>query len=153
MKTWFVPTGLVASGGVIWMFASTNVFTASPEFGATPSVATVIGDPLTESVEVACPVTLPAVGELKVIVHCPAASVFAPAFVHVPVGAVCAAPLESVNVTSTCSPAAGTKPAPMSFCRVTVKVCGAPTSLVASGAIVILAATTCSGSQAPSEAT
>ena len=59
-----VPTRFVAVGGVIWMFASTNVLTASAEFGATPSVATVNGvgrRPM--SVEDAWPVTLPAVGE------------------------------------------------------------------------------------------
>ncbi len=38
VKTWLTPTGFVAVCGVIWMFASTNVLTASPEFGATPSV-------------------------------------------------------------------------------------------------------------------
>jgi hypothetical protein len=58
------------------------------------------------------PVTVPAVGEVSVIVHCPAASVFGPAVVHDPVGAVCAAPPPSVSVTSTCSAAAGTNPAP-----------------------------------------
>ena len=56
--------------GVIEMFASTNVFTASPPLGATPSVCTVNGaDPPTDNVEVACPVTFPAVGEVNVIVH------------------------------------------------------------------------------------
>ena len=88
VNTWFVPTGFVAVCGAIWMFASTNVFTPSLEFGATPSVATVTGTPPTLSVEVACPRTLPAVGEVNVIVHRPFASVFAPAFVHVPVGVV-----------------------------------------------------------------
>src|SRR3954451_9967354 len=29
VSTWFVPTGLFAVAGLIWMFASTNVFTAS----------------------------------------------------------------------------------------------------------------------------
>ena len=36
------------------------------------------------------------------------------------------APFESVSVTSTCSPAAATKPLPVSFASVTVKVCGVP---------------------------
>ena len=66
---------------------------------------------------------------------------FGPADVHVPVGAVCAAPFASVSVTSTCSPGAGTKPAPASFSSVTVNVCGAPTSFVALGAIEIRAPT------------
>ena len=30
VKVWFFPTGLIADSGLIWMFASTNVFTASP---------------------------------------------------------------------------------------------------------------------------
>jgi hypothetical protein len=36
VNTWFVPTGFVAVGGAILMFASTNAFTESPLFGATP---------------------------------------------------------------------------------------------------------------------
>ena len=93
------------------------------------------------SVAAAWPVTFPAAGELKVIVHCPAAFVFAPAVVHEPVGAVCAAPFESVSATSTCSPAAGTNvPLPVSFSSVTVNVCECPTSFVALGAIEIRAA-------------
>ena len=35
--------GFVAVGGVIWMFASTNVLTASPELRPVPSVSTVNG--------------------------------------------------------------------------------------------------------------
>src|SRR5690348_12228832 len=97
------------------------------------------------SVDVACPVTFPADGELKVIVHCPFASVFAPAVVHEPVGAECTAPFASVNVTSTCSPAAGTKvPEHVFFISVTVNVCDIPTSFVAEGAIAIVAPT-CAG--------
>src|SRR5262245_58864371 len=67
--TWAVhtcvcPTRFVPLG-VIWMFASTNVFTAFPELGAIPSVSTVNGaEPTTERVEEAWPVTLPAVGEV-----------------------------------------------------------------------------------------
>src|SRR5262245_65199746 len=56
------PTGLVPFG-VIWMFASTNVLTASAEFGATPLVDTEIGTPLTVTVATACPATSPAVCE------------------------------------------------------------------------------------------
>ena len=55
-----------------------------------PSVWTVnvAGGAPIDSVADAWPVTLPAVGEVKVIVHWPLASVFAPACVHVPVGVV-----------------------------------------------------------------
>jgi len=68
--------------------------------------------------------------------------VFAPAFVHEPDAAVCAAPFESVSVTATCSPAAGTKvPVPVSFDNVTVNDCDAPTSAVAEGEIEICART------------
>ena len=91
--------------------------------------------PRTASVAVACPVTLPGVFDVKVIVHWPFAFVFGPAFPQVPVAAVCAAPFESVSVKSTCSPAAGLNtPAPaVSFKSVTVNVCGWPISFVASG--------------------
>jgi hypothetical protein len=97
--------------------------------------------PLMDSVAVACALTWPGVGDENVIVHWPLASVFAPAPVHVPLAAEWTAPLESVSVKATCSPAAGTNvPAPLSFESVTVKVCGLPTSLVADGPIVMLAA-------------
>src|SRR5207245_2687944 len=80
------------------------------------------------TLEDAWPVTLPAVFEVKVIVHWPDAFVFAPAVVQLPVGAEWAAPLESASVTSTCSPAAATNvPVPVSFSSVTVTVWGAPT--------------------------
>jgi hypothetical protein len=125
------------------MFASTNVFTAGAEFGAVPFVTTVkTGEPPTDSVDDALPVTMPGVGDVNVIVHCPDALVFAPAVVHVPVGAVCVAPLLSTNVTATCSPTAGTKPAPAFLVRVTVKVCDPLIGFVALGAIVIAAQTT-----------
>jgi hypothetical protein len=127
VNTWFEPIGFAAVAGAMLMFASTNVFTASGPSGATPSVCTVNGaEPPTESVAVACPVTVPAVGDVNVIVHCPFASVFAPAPVQLPVGAVCAAPPASASVTSTCSPAAGTNPfpSPTSFSSVTVNVWG-----------------------------
>src|SRR3954453_18073462 len=91
--------------------------------------------------ELACPVTLPAVGELKVIVHWPCAFVLGPAAVHVPVTGPWLAPFVSVSVKSTCSPAAGTRPAPGFFRTGTVNVWGTPTSLVALGEIVICART------------
>jgi hypothetical protein len=84
--------------GVIWMFASTNVLTALPEFGATPSVWTVNGaEPLTEPVQEACPVTVPAVPEVKVAETCPAAFVVA---MNGPAG-VATAPLLFVSVIVT----------------------------------------------------
>ena len=101
---------------------------------------TVAGRASRLSVEEACAVTVPAVGEVNVIVHCPAAFGVRTGVVQVPVGVgVASAPFESVSVTSTCSPAAGTNvPVPVSFSSVTVNVCGWPTSFVASGAIEIL---------------
>ena len=38
VNTWLTPTRFVAVGGVIWMFASTYVLTASPELPPVPSV-------------------------------------------------------------------------------------------------------------------
>ena len=56
----FVPTRFVAVVGVIWMFASTNVFTASPEFGDWPSVCTMnAAEPPTDNSDDACPGHLP----------------------------------------------------------------------------------------------
>jgi hypothetical protein len=137
--------GFAAVGGLISIYASTNVFTASPEFGDTPSVATVnAAEPATDNVDDACPVTLPAEFDVNTIVHSPDAFVFAPALSHELAAAFSteAAPLESANEKSTCSPAAATNvPVPVSFSNVTVNVCGAPTSFVASGAIAIFAFT------------
>src|SRR6266545_3966931 len=121
------------------MFASTKVAMASFELPAMPFVATVIAAPPTASVADACPVTVPAVLDVNVIVHCPLASVFAPALVQVPVGAVWAAPLASVSVTATCSPDAGTNVPFVSLSSVTVNVCDVPTSCVSFGTIVIFA--------------
>src|SRR5262245_8843552 len=84
VRTWFVLTAFVSVAGVIWMFALTNCFTAGPEFGATPFVATENdAEPMTDTVELALPVTEPAVFEVKTIVHWPAAFVFGPASSHV----------------------------------------------------------------------
>src|SRR4051794_7418380 len=93
VSVWFEPTWLNAWAGVIWMLASTNVFTASG-VRIDPPVWTVNETPLTVRVEDAWPVTFPGVGEVKVIVHCPFASVFWPAVVQLPVGAVWLAPFE-----------------------------------------------------------
>ena len=94
VKTWVVFTGFSAVGGLIWMFASTYVLTASAELRPVPSVWTVnvVGGEPIDSVADAWPVTFPPVAELKVIVHWPSASVFAPAWCSVPVGVVCTAP-------------------------------------------------------------
>ena len=57
---------------VIWpsfLAASTRAWQDS---GSATSVCTLSAVPLTVKAAEACPVTLPAVGELKVIVHCPA---------------------------------------------------------------------------------
>src|SRR5262245_46609368 len=51
VSVWLVFTGFVAFCGVIWMFALTQVFVASPEFGATPFVSIVNGaEPFTDNV-------------------------------------------------------------------------------------------------------
>src|SRR5262249_5303064 len=123
--------------------------------------------PATESVALAFATDTPAVGLLIVAVHIPFASV-APLPV-VPLAAPqdppvsCAvAPLEFAIDVVTAAPAAGPKPValsppgapagrPSSFWTVTVNVWLVRTSFVLSGAIVIRASTTCSGSQGPSE--
>src|SRR5262249_34479214 len=69
VSVWFVPTAFVAVAGVICTFASTNVFTASVELPFVPSVCTLTGTPLIVSAADACPVTLPADGDVNVIVH------------------------------------------------------------------------------------
>ena len=139
------PTRFVASG-VIAIFASTNVFTAGPEFGATPFVETVNADGVPSvPVQVALPVTFPAELDVNTIVHLPLPSVFAPASSHVLAAAfsTATAPFEGVNEKSTCAPEKATKPAPSprSFDNVTVNVCGAPIRFVASGVIAIFAST------------
>ena len=145
VRVWSVPIGLAAVWGVIWMFASTNVLTAGPLLPPVPLVVTVkgVGVP-SDPVQLALPVTLPGVGEVKVIVHWPAASVFGPAVVHVPgrgrVGRAVAVGQRDVDVGI---PRTATKPAPAprSFSRVTVNVCGPLISLVAFGVIEIRALT------------
>ena len=80
VSVWSVPIGLLAVWGVIWMFASTNVLTAGPLLPPVPLVVTVkVAACRADPVQLALPVTLPGVGEVKVIVHWPAASVFGPA--------------------------------------------------------------------------
>ena len=54
---------VVAVNGVIWMFASTNDFTAFAELSPVPSVSTVTVPPLIDSVDYPCPVTIPGVVE------------------------------------------------------------------------------------------
>src|SRR5262249_43407662 len=130
--------------GVIEMCASTNVFTAGTLLPAVPSVVTVngVGVPGVPG-QVGGAGTLPGVGEVNVIVHWPWAFGCGAAPVHVPVGAVCVAPFESVSVKSTCAFWNGTKPAPLprSSSRSTVNVCGWLTSFVAFGVIEIRALT------------
>jgi hypothetical protein len=60
---------LVAVGGVSWMFASTNVFTADPLLGATPFVDTGITTPPIVTVEDALPVTVPPDCDVNVTEH------------------------------------------------------------------------------------
>src|SRR5437763_785777 len=134
--------------GVIEILASTKVFTASPELGATPSVERVSVSPPTVRLTEACPVTCPAEFEVNTTVHCPLASRLSPegwasSQVEAAAFRVLVAPLELVRVTSTLPTVAATNPAPSpaSFWTVTVKVWGWPTSLVALWAMEILAST------------
>src|SRR5205085_2182604 len=75
VKVWSWPTRLVAVG-VMWIRASTNVFTASLPFWPVPSVWMVNAvAPESEIRLEACPVTVPGSGEVNVIAHVPAAPV------------------------------------------------------------------------------
>jgi hypothetical protein len=70
VSTWFAPTALVAVAGVIWMFASTQVFEALPlppeaVFGGVP-VVRAIDTPLTGMFDVACTAVVPVAAELIV---------------------------------------------------------------------------------------
>jgi hypothetical protein len=73
VSTWFVPTGLVALPGVIWMFASTQFLLALPEppdavFCAVP-VVRVITTPFTGMSDVAWTTVTPGVAEVIVTVQ------------------------------------------------------------------------------------
>ena len=67
----FVTSLFDASNTFVEIAASENVFTASPEFGAFPSVATTtaVVVPRSDNEAVACPVTVPAEFDVNVIVH------------------------------------------------------------------------------------
>src|SRR4051812_3420279 len=120
------------------MFASTNVLTPRPLFGATPFVERLNTTPPIDSVDDAFPVTVPPVADVNVTEHCPAPFVVR---LNGPAG-FATAPLPFVSVTLQAVPAGtGTKPLPVSCSTVTVNVCGAPTSFVAFGAIEIRAFT------------
>src|SRR5690349_6011356 len=111
------------------MLASTNVLTASPLLGATPSVWTVTGTPVMVRLALAWPVTLPALGDVNVAENWPLALVVP---LNGPVG-LAAPALELARLIVMDSPAAVTKPlpSPRSLYRVAVNVWGWPTSLVA----------------------
>src|SRR2546425_4021389 len=145
--TWKVcsaPTSFTAFG-VIEMDASTNLLTASGEFGDTPFVDRVSETPRTSSITDAWPVTSPASFDVKTIVHWPNASRLSPASSHVLAAALSEedAPFESVRVKLTWPTGAGTKPAPSPefALTVTVNVCGVPTSFAADGPIAMDAST------------
>src|SRR4051794_33133515 len=139
------PAGSVASatafpGTAITGGVASNVCTASP------LVTVKAGEPETDSDETACPVTVPSVSDVKTSAQRPDASVLGPASSQVLAAAsmTAVAPFEPVSATLTCSPGAGAKaPVPTSRSSVTVKVCGAPTSVLPPGPTAILASTHC----------
>ena len=73
VSTWFVPAGLVAVAGVIWMFASTQIFLALPLPPAAVLTAVlvvrVIVWPLTGMSDVAATTVVPATAEVMVTVQ------------------------------------------------------------------------------------
>jgi len=113
----------VSRGGPIVIDPSTKIFTASPLFGASPSVSTwkVIA-PIVKSAA-ACPVTVPALFEVNVTLHDPA---IVPGFeAHVLLETIARAPFVLVRVTVTGVPSgAGFGAPPVSWNTVTVKVWG-----------------------------
>ena len=73
VSTWFFPTGLIADGGVIWMFASTHTFSALPlppaAVFAAVAVVRVIVTPLTGISDVADTTVVPTTAEVIVTVQ------------------------------------------------------------------------------------
>src|SRR3954454_10051772 len=99
------------------MFASTNVFVAGPELGATPFVETVNeAEPATEPVQVAFATTCPAHCEVNVTDTCPPAFVFR---LNGPAGTGQAPIGKNEIVTGSAAPV-GCRPAPVSNSSVAV---------------------------------
>src|SRR6266508_599488 len=73
VNVWVSSMLFVSRGGPIVIEPSTNTFTASPEFGSSPSVSTwkTIPPPRERSAA-ACPVTVPALFDVNVTLHDPA---------------------------------------------------------------------------------
>src|SRR5262249_34463748 len=127
----------------------TNVLSAGPEPPGPAGIVVVAGlvsrvsvTPLTVIVADALPVTSPAEGDVKVTVHTPPT---VPAPAQVSELTRLAAPLLLVGVTVGCvRSGTATNPLPSAeFClTVTVKVCGALTSLVAVGGVIVMLAST-----------
>src|SRR6266508_4868245 len=144
VKVCTTPTSFTAFGE-IEIDASTNLLTASAEFGETPSVDRVKETPRTSSITDAWPVTSPASFDVKTIVHWPRPLRLSPASSHVLAPALSEedAPFESVRVKLTWPTVAGTKPAPSPefALTATVNVCSVPTSFAAEGPIVMDAST------------
>src|SRR5438309_1597172 len=111
------------------MFASTNTFVAAP-VPPGPALADVdrVSDwPPTVRVTDALIVTVPALGELKVMVHLP---LVVPVVAHTLFEMLTAEPFESVGVTTGLVPAGGFEavPSPLEVFTVTVTVWGLETS-------------------------
>src|SRR5262245_29792438 len=118
------------------MLASTNRLTASPEFGATPSVSTWVVVPANTMSAAACAVTVPAELDLKLTVQTPFT---VPVVAQLSCRFSTTAPLAGVSVTVAFVPSgAGNVVSRTDLLTWTVKVCVAPTSFTALGAMLML---------------
>src|SRR5262249_10834374 len=121
--------------------ASTKRLTASPVSPDWPSpVARVRLTPLTVNEAVAWPVTMPALGEVKVTEKWPLPSVVPDRVL--PPRRVRGVPLLLLRLTVTLAPEAADETPLMTLLTVTMKVWGSPTALTSSGAMLMLASTT-----------
>src|SRR5262249_4516867 len=74
VSTWFVPTALVAVGGVIWMFAFTHTFCASSESPTWPSPVSRCNEmPLTSTSVLARTTEVPVAADVITTSHVPVA--------------------------------------------------------------------------------
>jgi hypothetical protein len=141
VMVWFAPTAFVAVSGDSEMLPSTKVFwTFEPSRCKLSPVVRVMETPLTVHVAVALITLFPALRDVIVIVHVPAAVV-----VHEFASTKVALPVTMLKFTST--PGAGTEPLPAFWVTVAVMTWFAPTAFVAvSGDSEMLPSTTRRGS-------
>src|SRR5215510_11802989 len=107
VSVWFVPTGFVAVGGAIWMFAFTQVLVAFGLFAPVPSVSRCRPTPFTRTSTLPWIVLVPTVVVVRFTVHDPVP----PAVVQLGAPSVPTLPASSDTLTTVPS-GAFTKPVP-----------------------------------------